>query len=122
MAKTLILQYIEPIGSPNDVRNTSVNLTSVAISWSPISCIEQNSIIHGYIVYYRKRLQEGTRNNISTMMTTVTINNLNPRTKYEFEVQGINENGQEGLSEKLNVTTSAPTGKPAIKINFFAKI
>ena len=125
MAKTLILQYIEPTGSPNDVRNTSVNLTSVAISWSPISCIEQNSIIHGYIVYYRKSLQEleRTRNdNISTVMTNATINNLDPRTNYEFEVQGINENGQNGPSEKLNVTTSAPTGKPAIKINFFAKI
>ena len=119
----LIFQYTEPTGSPNNIRNTSVNLTSIAISWSPISCIEQNSIIHRYIVYYWKRLQEGTRNdNISTMMTTVTINNLDPRTNYEFEVQGINENGQKGPSEKLNVTTSAPTGKPVIDINFSTRI
>ena len=60
-------------------------------------------------------MQEKTRNdNIRTMMTIATINNLDPRTKYEFEVQGINDDGQEGPSEKLNVTTSAPTGKPVI--------
>jgi hypothetical protein len=44
-------------------------------------------------------------------MTTATINNLDPRTKYEFEVQGINDDGQKGPSERLNVTTSTPTGK-----------
>ena len=121
MANIFNFQYTEPTGSPNNIRNVSVNLTSIAISWSPISCIEQNSIIHGYIVYYQKGLQEGTRNNISTMMTNATINNLDPRTKYEFEVQGINENGQKGPSEKMNVTTSAPTGKPVIEI-FSAKI
>ena len=68
-------------------------------------------------------MQEETRNdNISTMMTNATINNLDPRTNYEFEVQGINENGQKGPSEKLNVTTSAPTGKPVIDINFPPKL
>ena len=123
MANILIFQNTAPTGSPNNIRNTSVNLTSAAISWSPISCIEQNSVIHVYIVYYRKSLQEGTRiDNISTIMTNATINNLDPHTNYEFEVQGINENGQKGPSEKLNVTTSAPTGKPVIDINFSAKI
>jgi hypothetical protein len=47
-------------------------------------------------------------------MTTVTISNLDPRTKYEFEVQGINDNGQKGPPERLNVTTSTPTGKAVI--------
>ena len=57
------------------------------------------------------------------MTTIVTINNLDPRTKYEFEVQGINNDGQKGPSERLNVTTSAPTGKLAIdiKINIVQK-
>jgi hypothetical protein len=111
------LQCTEPTGSPNDVRNTSVNLTSVTILWNPINCIEQNSIIHGYIVYYWKSLQDSFRNelvNISTMATTAAINNLDPCTKYEFEVQGINDNGRKGPSERLNVTTSTPTGKAVI--------
>ena len=41
-----------------------------------------------------------------TMMTTATIDGLDPRTKYEFEVRGINDNGQMGPSVRLNVTTS----------------
>jgi hypothetical protein len=48
------------------------------------------------------------------MATTATINNLDPCTKYEFEVQGINDNGRKGPSERLNVTTSTPTGKAAV--------
>ena len=55
------------------------------------------------------------------MTTTATINDLDPHTKYGFEVQGINNNGQEGPSERLNVTTNAPTGKLAIDINIMQK-
>ena len=115
-----ILQYTEPTGSPSDITSASVNLTSVTISWNPISCIQQNSIIHGYIVYYQKSLQKRTRNElvVSTMVTVATINNLDPRTRYEFEVQGINNDGQKGPSERLNVTTRTPTGKVVLSVKF----
>ena len=59
-------------------------------------------------------LKERARNesvNISTTSTSATIINLDPHTKYEVEVQGINDNGQKSPSNRLNVTTSAPTGK-----------
>ena len=104
------LNFIEPTGSPNGIRNTSVSLTSVTLSWNPIDCIQQNSIIHRYMAYYRKRLREGTRNKSATV-TNTTIDGLDPRTRYEFEVHGINDNGQMGPSVRLNVTTSAPTGR-----------
>ena len=105
------MNFIEPTGSPNGIRSTSVSLTSVTLSWDPINCIQQNSIIHRYTVYYQKSLGEGNRNESITLMTTATIDGLDPRTKYEFEVHGINDNGQTGPSVRLNVTTSAPTGR-----------
>ena len=103
-----------PDGSPSGIRNTSADLTSISIAWSPITCIQQNSIIQRYIVYYRKSLTEGTRNellNISAITTMANIDNLDPRTKYEFEVQGVNDDGKNSPSDSLNVTTSAPTGR-----------
>lgn len=100
-----------PDGPPNGIRNTSVKLTSVTISWNPINCIQQNSIIHKYIIHYGKSLKEGVGNNISANVTMVTINNLDPRTKYVFEVRGVNDEEQEGPSDSINVATSAPTGR-----------
>ena len=88
-----------------------MRLTSVTISWNSINCIQQNSIIHSYVIHYRKSLSESALANISTLMTMATINNLDPRTKYVFEIQGINDQGQKGLSDRINVTTSAPTGR-----------
>ena len=65
-------------------------------------------------------MQESTRNElvVSTMATIANINNFDPRTKYEFEVQGINDNGQKGPSERLNVTTRTPTGKAVPSVKF----
>ena len=56
-------------------------------------------------------MTEGIKNDSVTVMTAATIDGLDPRTEYEFEVHGINDNGQMGPSVRLNVITSAPTGR-----------
>ena len=98
---------------PNSIRNTSVNITSVSLSWDPINCSLQNSIIRNYTVYYWKKFGSEAINksvNISVPVTSATIDYLDPHTEYVFDVQAVNGNGLRGPSTTLNVTTRVPEG------------
>ena len=109
----VIIIIAAPVGVPNGIRKTSVNITTVSISWNPINCSQQNSLIRNYTVYYRKRFGFETLRksvNISAPVTSATIDYLDPHTEYVFEVQAVNENALRGPSTTLNVTTSIPEG------------
>ena len=93
---------------------TIVDITSanITIAWDAVSCIERNSMITGYVVYYT---QTSTSGNDSVMVAgtgdtggRVTINGLTPSTLYSIQVAAVNNNGNVGeLSTTLIVYTSS---------------
>lgn len=104
----ITISSVAPDGSPTALSVVSVNLTAITISWDPVNCTQQNSIIENYTVtvYYSRNLLVS----VSTDMTTVTIHNLNPTTEYKLRVQAVNENDMTSPSSELTVSTDIPTG------------
>ena len=103
----ITISSVAPDGSPTAVSVVSVNLTAITISWDPVNCIQQNSIIKNYTVYYTSK---NLLVSVSADMTTVTIHNLNPTTEYKLRVQAVNENDLTSPSSELTVSTDIPTG------------
>ena len=107
------LLHAAPTGAPTAVSVVSVNLTTIKISWAPINCIQENSIIKNYIVYYRKRseLQNSKKSvSVSANVINATIHELNPNTEYVLDVEAVNVNYLSSPSAKLSVNTSVPKG------------
>ena len=73
--------------------------------------MQQNSIIRGYNVCYRKRIDADSKLHIHTSLTKLTIPNLNPSTEYVFIVEAVNENNLTSPSSEVYVNTSVPTRK-----------
>ena len=102
-------------GAPNDLKVVSTNLTAINITWAPVNCTQQNSVIKGYTVHYRKNSED--RESRYTDDTNAIIVKLDPNTEYVLEVQAVNNENMTGPLAELNVNTSIPEGKD-IKINY----
>ena len=90
----------------------STNLTAINISWAPVNCTQQNSVIKGYTVYYREKSEHRELNESRyTDVTNATIVKLDPNREYVLEVQAVNDKNMTGPSADLNVKTSIPEGK-----------
>ena len=87
-----------------------MNLTFIEITWQPINCIQRNSIIRYYSVYYRKVTDAIDTLYTNTSITTVTILNLNPNTEYLVSVEAVSESKWVSPSAQLNASTEVPTG------------
>ena len=115
MSNNHSMLYAAPIGPPTALRAVSVNLSAITISWDPVNCIQQNSIIKNYTIHYRKSSEYNNISSklisVSAAVTDTTIYKLDPNTEYAFRVEAINENGLNSPPTKLNVNTSVPNGK-----------
>lgn len=105
--------HIAPDEAPTSVQVNYVNLTCMEISWKPLSCIRQNSVIKGYSIHYWKI--SGSRLSNKSIETSVDVTNvvackLIPSTKYMVEVQAVNEKGSRGPAYELIVNTTSPKG------------
>ena len=105
-----------PDGPPNDLKVVSTNLTAINITWTPVNCTQQNSVIKGYTVHYRKISVEIESR--YTDDTNAIIVKLDPNTEYVLEVQAVNDENMTGPLAELIVNTSIPEGKDS-KINYF---
>ena len=68
----------------------------MTVQWKPVPCIHHNGNITGYSIRYHKqgREEEEHRNiTITADNTTVSINELQPSTKYVIEVAALNSAG-----------------------------
>ena len=94
----MVFESLAPIGVPTNVTNTSISSTSIAITWDRVACVHRNGEIDGYnVTYYPK----GDKSDgITVIVRGVTGRNrtflasgLQPLTKYNFEVQAFNGDG-----------------------------
>ena len=106
------MTYIVPDGPPNDLKVVSTKLTAINISWYPVNCIQQNSIIKGYIVHYWKKSEDRAMNKSrNTVEPNAIIVKLDPNTEYILEVRAVNDKNMIGPSANLIVNTSIPKGR-----------
>ena len=87
-----------------NLRNTSVTLSSITVTWDELSCVERNGAPTGY------RIQYGITNfdNIETVTgTSFTATRLIPLTIYMFRVAAVNSNGMGPYSTTLTSVTNA---------------
>jgi hypothetical protein len=94
--------YGDPCDVPTQITAQSTNSGKITINWQPAT---YNT---AYYVQYR---EAGSTNGVwyptTTYVNSLTIDNLNPKTKYEYQVQGQCGAVNSDFSEILNVTTQA---------------
>ncbi len=94
--------YGDPCDVPTQIEAQSNNSGKITIDWQPTT---YNT---AYYVQYR---EAGSTNGVwypkTTYVNSLTIDNLKPKTKYEYQVQGQCGAVNSDFSEILNVTTQA---------------
>ena len=99
---------LDPSGSPKSVSFGTINLTSITVEWTEISCEDLNGgNITGYTVKYNSTIPF-TVNMITVNVSTMklVVGGLLPRTNYTFSVRA-NEASQFTSNSTF---TSTPTG------------
>ena len=96
--------------SPPSVALVTSTNTTIAVSWTALSCIDQNSqftIVTYTVRYGRESDSERTQVLVPGTSTAFTVCNLEPGTRYSIEVAAVNSNGETGeFSEPIVETTS----------------
>ena len=90
----IILTLLDPNGAPQAVTASVTGPTIVFISWKRVNCIDRNSVITSYTVYYGP--VDGTAVNVSVSGTNhlaYTAVGLTPSTNYSIEVAAVNSDG-----------------------------
>ena len=106
-----------PSASPEMVNVSSVQSSSIDVSWGEVLCPHRNGEITGYVImYWKTRGEEGggggeqmSRQTQEEMIRvdghTVTIDDLDPLTEYSVMVAGVNSAGTGQFSEPVTVIT-----------------
>ncbi|XP_041986321.1 tyrosine-protein phosphatase Lar isoform X5 [Aricia agestis] len=109
-------QYVP--GEPQDVKVTSINSTSIHVTWKPPQEKEKNGIIRGYHVHVQEVREEGKgllndpmRFNVMDDVTLeLNISGLQPDTRYNVQVAALTRRGDGDRSAPVSVKT--PGGVP----------
>lgn len=105
-------------GQPQDVKVTSINSTSIHVTWKPPPEKEKNGIIRGYHIHVQEFREEG-KNLLNEPMrfdvmedTTLELNitGLQPDTRYNVQVAALTRKGDGDRSTVVSVKT--PGGVP----------
>ncbi|MCS6904421.1 MAG: fibronectin type III domain-containing protein [Bacteroidia bacterium] len=83
---------------PTNVSVSSITSSSAVISWSTVTTAIQ------YLFKYRIA-GSSSWNHLSTTITSITLNNLQPSTPYEYQVEAICSAGQSASSGTFTFTT-----------------
>ncbi|XP_041986315.1 tyrosine-protein phosphatase Lar isoform X2 [Aricia agestis] len=105
-------------GEPQDVKVTSINSTSIHVTWKPPQEKEKNGIIRGYHVHVQEVREEGKgllndpmRFNVMDDVTLeLNISGLQPDTRYNVQVAALTRRGDGDRSAPVSVKT--PGGVP----------
>ena len=95
--------YAPPV-QVTGVSLTTSSSTEIEVSWQPVASAE------GYKIQWRIAGETyGTTNQVTTEDTSITIENLTPRTQYYIQVIATRDNAQDGTpSIESNIHTLAP--------------
>ena len=100
--------FPEPTASPQNLRHTAVNSTSVDLSWSPPPTEHHNGIIRQYNV----RVVEEDTGEMFTLSTTrqqTTVGSLHPYYVYDFSVSAVTV--APGPYSETHTVRTLPDGK-----------
>ena len=87
--------FLAPSAPPKDISVISSTF-SMTVQWKPVPCIHRNGNITGYSIRYHKQGREEEEHEniiIPADNTTVSINELQPSSKYVIEVAALNSVG-----------------------------
>ena len=84
--------FAVPGAPPQSVAVTSVNSSSIKVSWGDVLCDQRNGEITGYQVNYTSTSDDGIVN-VTGNQTSVTLNGLQPYTDYSVSVAAMTVNG-----------------------------
>ena len=93
----IILSFLDPNAAPQAVTASVTGPTTVFVSWERVNCIDRNSAITSFTVYYGP--VGGTAVNASVSGTNhlaYTAVDLPPFTNYSIEVAAVNSDGGVG--------------------------
>ena len=82
----------DPSGSPASINFTDVNLTSITVHWTELSCSDRNGEITGYTLEYISPSQPTHNSNVSVSGSnnkSIVVGGLLPRTNYTFSVRAL---------------------------------
>ena len=94
--------YTGPSSPPQNVLVTSVNSTSLMVSWQPPPVvINRSGQIRGYVIHYAKVGSVETREVNVTSGTTHTISGLDASVDYSVIVAAMDNNGTGHFSDPV---------------------
>ena len=85
------------------VNVSSVQGSSIFVSWGNVPCQHHNGEIIGYAVEYRTNVSRGVMVMVDGQATT--IDDLKPLTEYSIMVAAVNSNGTGQFSEPVTIVT-----------------
>jgi len=98
-----LLLYFSIIGPPYPpqlMTVTTVNSTTVIVSWSEVHCFNGNGAVTHYLVQYQS-MCGGAVENVTTNDTIQTISGLTLSTEYTFQVAATDVNGTGPFSQPI---------------------
>ena len=95
----------KPTGTPSNVTVSSVNSTTLLITWTPPTPSARNDIILGYIVT-AKNLQSSRNITIPTYHKSVYLYNLQKDTNYTITIASYNTEGKGPDSKPVHIKTN----------------
>ncbi|KAK3095659.1 hypothetical protein FSP39_017240, partial [Pinctada imbricata] len=95
-----------PTAPPQNVTLTSVNFTTITLSWEPPPSFTRNGILIVYRIAYRRTDQnQDSYVNVDTSANNASISDLLSGTTYEVRIAAVNINGTGPYSDSISVTT-----------------
>ncbi len=108
----ILTMYLHSIGASSGPSNVTVTagVTNISIQWNEVDCVERNGEISDYSVRYG--LNSSMSQEINVTNRSFSIDRLQIRTSYSFEVAAVNiSHGVGAYSSAVIGTTVVPNGK-----------
>ncbi|KAF8774125.1 Phosphatidylinositol phosphatase PTPRQ like protein [Argiope bruennichi] len=100
---------------PENLRSTNISSNSISLEWEEPQIYKGRGIFVAYSVRWNQ-LTFLKAEPIKTTNLSMTINGLEPKTRYMFEVQGWTEKGSSEWSKPLMVETKVGVPDPPVKV------
>ena len=115
---TLETATSSPSAPPENVRVTASSPNNLRIEWEAPPSTDQNGIIIGYTLQYRKSNESSYSTVLPTSIALANISNLNEFTEYQIKVAAATASGLGPYSDAIVETTSEgrPVSAPKVQV------
>ena len=91
------LSLLDPNAAPQAITASATGPTIVFVTWERVNCIDRNSVIKSFTVYYGPVGETAVNASVSgTNHLAYTLVGLTPSTNYSIEVAAVNSDGGVG--------------------------